>query len=437
MAKNIPQTTPEKSNELLKKNVAAIHTSGDLGLLERKMANALLLNAYQNLLTEESHKIPIQLLCAMLGFGSNNIEKLKNALRVLQGTQIEFNVLNENGKESWKVMSMIAFGQIEAGICTYQYAPYLARRLYDPEVYATINLAIQREFQSGYALTLYENCLRYKTVGSTGWWDLEKFRRIMGITSSVYDDYRYMNREIIVKSVKHINEKSDIRIEQEVKRTGRKITHIRFLIVDTGQQSIVSHEAMQNSEIREHPTYKRLIEHGIGERLAIHWVMTNEQQAREVINYVEKKDQNKQIKGSTAGYIRKLIEDNAKIEPSAYEKKKQAKAKVETKAQEDKKEDRKASKQEREALIAGFKEFDEATRESVIQDLLENNTQLQISYRQRGLDSPAVQAQIVLYMKKHHICNKRKVDTISKIHDGQAKKFPEQNKDKGLIEVKK
>ena len=50
----------------LKKHVAAIHIGSDLTLVERKMANVLLLNAYEELLTTRTHSIPIPLMCAML-----------------------------------------------------------------------------------------------------------------------------------------------------------------------------------------------------------------------------------------------------------------------------------------------------------------------------------------------------------------------------------
>lgn len=55
------------SNENLRKHVAAIHTSGELSLLERKMANVFLLNAYDNLLNNRTHKINVKLLSTMLG----------------------------------------------------------------------------------------------------------------------------------------------------------------------------------------------------------------------------------------------------------------------------------------------------------------------------------------------------------------------------------
>ena len=311
------------SAETVRKHVGAIHTSGDLSLLERKVANVLLLNAYQHLVTRRTHKIPVPMLCAMLGYDSNDIDKLKEALRRLASTTIEFNVM-EDGKEAWQVMSMISFGEIKAGVCTYRYDEYLAERFYDPEIYATINLAVQRKFDSGYALTLYENCLRYKAVGSTGWWDIERFRNIMGATPAMYDEFKYLKRVVIAKPIEHINRVSDIRIEAEYKKNGRKITEVRFVITESPQQSLLTNEATdQYADVREHDTYKRLVEHGIGDRLAIYWVSQDEQRARSVVDYVENKDKKHQVKGSTAGYIRRLIENKADVGPTAYERKKQ------------------------------------------------------------------------------------------------------------------
>ncbi len=309
--------------ETVRKHVGAIHTSGDLSLLERKVANVLLLNAYQHLVTRRTHKIPVPLLCAMLGYDSNDIDLLKSTLKKLATTSIEFNVM-EDGKEAWQVMSMISFGEIKAGVCTYRYDEYLAERFYDPEIYATINLAVQRKFDSGYALTLYENCLRYKTVGSTGWWDIERFRNIMGATASMYDEFKYLKRDVISKPAEHVNRVSDIRIEPEYKKNGRKVTEVRFVITESPQQSLLSNEATdQYADVREHQTYKRLVEHGIGDRLAIYWVTQDEQRARSVVDYVENKDKKHLVKGSTAGYIRRLIEDKADVGPTAYERKRQ------------------------------------------------------------------------------------------------------------------
>jgi hypothetical protein len=47
-----------------------------------------------------------------------------------------------------------------------------------------------------------------------------------------------------------------------------------------------------------------------------------------VVDYVEAKDKKMQVKGSTAGYIRKLIEDKAEVGKPGYEAKKEEEAKA-------------------------------------------------------------------------------------------------------------
>ena len=326
MAKKLAPSALSSSNKQLKKHVAAIHTSGELSLLERKMVNVLLLNAYDVLLTRRTHKIPVKHLCAMLGWDeSNNIERLQDVLRKLASTSIEFNMM-EDGKEVWRVMSMISYGEIKDGTCIYRYDEYLAERLYDPEIYATINIGMQRRFEGSYALTLYENCLRYKTVGSTGWWELERFRRIMGADAILYDDFRRLNERVIRPSIKEINKVSDIRLEAEFKREARKVFAVRFLITENPQEKLLKpiiqddHAAIRESEI-----FKRLLEHGIGERLAILWILQDEERARTVVEYVEARARNKLVKGSTAGYIRSLYESDAVVGKPAHAEKKEQK----------------------------------------------------------------------------------------------------------------
>lgn len=320
-------------SEQVKKHVAAIHTSGVLSLLERKMVNVLLLNAYDALLTRRTHTLPIKHLCAMLGWDeSNNIERLQDVLRKLASTPVEFNMM-EDGKEVWRVMSMLSYGEIKDGTCTYRYDEYLAERLYDPEIYATINIGVQRRFEGSYALTLYENCLRYKVVGSTGWWELNRFKKIVGATAPMYDEFKYLKRDVIMKPVEEINRISDIQLVPEFQKQGRKVTAVRFLITENPQQSLLKPMIQDDhAAIRESQIFQRLLEHGIGERLAILWILQDEERARQVVEYVEAKARKKQVKGSTAGYIRTLYESDAVVGKTPFETKKEQEAKTKIEA---------------------------------------------------------------------------------------------------------
>jgi hypothetical protein len=83
----------------------------------------------------------------------------------------------------------------------------------------------------------------------------------------------------------------------------------------------------EHVEIRESEIFSRLREHGIGERLAIAWILQDEARARAVVEYVEEKDRKKKVH-STAGLIRTLIESSAEVGETEYEKKKAKEAEV-------------------------------------------------------------------------------------------------------------
>ncbi|MDD7973565.1 replication initiation protein [Roseinatronobacter sp. HJB301] len=271
----------------VKKNVAAIHVSGKLTLLQRKMSNVLLLNAYDHLITRQKHSIDARTLCLMIGYNSNDMETLKDALRSLAETLAEWDMLNEQGEQEWGVSALLAYARLRGGVCEYSYSPALAEKLHDPKVFALINLNIQRRFTSGHALALYENCFRFIRTGSTGWWPIELFRRLMGVDGSTYyESFKQLNAKIIKPAVTEVNKNSDIILTPEFRRKGRAVSEIRFLIRENPQLAmfdIDDGEGMRSSAI-----YKRLISMGVSDRLARQWISEHgEDHVRGKLDYVE------------------------------------------------------------------------------------------------------------------------------------------------------
>jgi len=310
----------------VKKHVAAIHTSGELGLVERKLVNILLLNAFDTLATARQHRLPTKMLMAMLGWAEgDDTVHLKKALLRIVTTPVEFNLMEEDEpakKPRWTATALLASADLVNGFCEYEYSTRLAEELADPDVYAIINVGIQRQFNSGYALTLYENCLRFRRTGSTGWMTLEIFRKLMGATAPTYDDFRRLSELVIKKAEAEVNALSDIKIKAEYERKGRKVVRIRFSVEEKEQQTIFSENERMIEEVKESETYKRLRDHGIGEKLAVAWVMTDEQRAKSALDITEQRARGGQIKASPAGYVRRLMEDQTiDLSGSAFEKK--------------------------------------------------------------------------------------------------------------------
>jgi hypothetical protein len=310
---NIKPLGPTPSE--LKKHVATVHVSGELSLLERKIVNVLLLNAFDDLLTKKRHTLPVGILCTMLGFDSKNHDALKRALLKVMSTPISFDLLHDGGKTDWEASPLIAYASIKNGLCSYEYSDWLAGKLANPDIYTLININVQRQFSGGYALALYENCLRFKRTASTGWISVETWRRLLGADASMYDEFKHFSAEVIKKAVKEINQVSNIVVTPEYKREARRVVQIRFLVEDNPQKSMYDNEEDEEQKsIRESESFKRLTRLGVGDRLAISWIQQEPERALQTAIYVEEKAKSKQIRGNAGGYARTVFEKAARIE---------------------------------------------------------------------------------------------------------------------------
>ena len=274
----------------VKKHVAAIHVSGKLTLLQRKLSNVLLLNAYDTLTSSPRHQIDARTLCLMIGYNSNDMETLKQSLRGLAETVAEWDMLDEKGQQEWGVSSLLAYARLKGGVCEYSYSPALAEKMHDPKVFALINLNIQRRFTGGHALALYENCYRFVRTGSTGWWPLDLFRRLLGVDGSAYYEvFKHLNAKIIKPAVAEVNRTSNIIITPETRKIGRSVTDIRFRIRENPQLAIIDID--DGEGVRQGAVFARLRALGVSDRLARQWLNVHgETQVAARLDYVETKE---------------------------------------------------------------------------------------------------------------------------------------------------
>lgn len=121
----------------------------------------------------------------------------KEALKKISTTPIEFDILHAAGDEEWGVTTLLSSANIRNGIVTYEYSSALANKLANPEIYLLININVQKQFSGAYALALYENCLRFKRTGSTGWISVDIWRKLLGAEASTYDEFKHFNSEVI------------------------------------------------------------------------------------------------------------------------------------------------------------------------------------------------------------------------------------------------
>jgi plasmid replication initiation protein len=102
--------------------------------------------------------------------------------------------------------------------------------LYSPSMFGKINLYIQSRFKSSYGLALYENCIRYRGLPFTKWFEMETFRKLMGVPTENYTVFRDFKRRVLDKSVEEVNTYSDLVVEAELAREKRRVVRIRFAL---------------------------------------------------------------------------------------------------------------------------------------------------------------------------------------------------------------
>lgn len=328
---HLMQATEKKhlqSKQILKKHVAAIHIGAKLSLLQRKLVNALLYNAYEGLLTEREHTISASVLCEMIGFDSKNIAYLKASLKGLMETVVEFDVMEDDGEQSWEAMVLLPYAKIKGGVCTYRYERALAEKLYHPDMYSKINLSVLREMNSSHSLVLYENCHRYLGTGQTAVWDIDVFRRLMGVEDR-YKEFKILRRDVINPAMKEVNQVSNINLELITSRRGRQVAAVQFLVRPNPQLSLLKMEA--DDAINKTAAYKALIAEGISKTLARAWALEyDEAYIFEKLDLAHDQAASGKIKSSKAGFLKSAIEEDYHSETT--QKKKQLELVQSTKA---------------------------------------------------------------------------------------------------------
>jgi plasmid replication initiation protein len=306
----IPRPTVEAGLQTIPKHNSSIHVSTKLSLLGRKLMNALLYQAYDYLPVQEAHSIDIKTLGALIGFDSNNTAHLKEAITELTQTTIEWDIINPEGKKpKWKISTLLASAEVDGGVCTYEYSGMLRRELYNPDKWTRINLAIQREFTSVYALILYENCVRFRGVKTTGQWDIDAFRRLLGVDEMPsYSAFRVLNDKIIKPAVREVNRHSDVIITPYFTKNGRRVATIRFTVQDNKQMPLFKVE--EEDQITESKAYKELIKRNMSKVFSRQAVLDfGEEYIFEQLGIADGYAAKNELQGSKQGLIRKAIAD--------------------------------------------------------------------------------------------------------------------------------
>ena len=84
------------------------------------------------------------------------------------------------------------------------------------------------KFKSAYGLALYENCIRFQGLSTTGWLSLTVFRKLMGIPDGHYLEFCDFKKRVLDIALREVNQHSHLSVKPEIQRVNKKVTSIRF-----------------------------------------------------------------------------------------------------------------------------------------------------------------------------------------------------------------
>lgn len=221
---------------ILNKHLGAVHNSSPLTIVQRKVMNLLLKNAEKNIHADVEHRISARDLMKGIGWSttSKTPENLKECLSELVSIKIQWNIFEVDRKSKWITSTLLASVAIKDGDVFYSYSHHLRALLSQPNIYAKLDLGIQKLFKVKYSMLIWEYIsgeLSSKKTDSvtTQWLNYENILKLTYLENTMYENrYSLFLERVIDKSIDEINVKSDLHITYETLSERGKLKHLRF-----------------------------------------------------------------------------------------------------------------------------------------------------------------------------------------------------------------
>jgi plasmid replication initiation protein len=118
------------------------------------------------------------------------------------------------------------------GKCALAFSPDVMRYLTDlRKEFTTIQLGHVGKLPTFHSVRIYELCMTAVEAGELSF-TLDELRDVLNLQEN-YAEFRDLRRHVIDDSIEHINKHTQLKVDVEYQRQGRKVTGVRFKIDQT------------------------------------------------------------------------------------------------------------------------------------------------------------------------------------------------------------
>lgn len=228
MSTNTDTIPYQKQGEVIKNN-SFIRCSNNLTTVQRK-SFAIMLKEALDTIKEQGEKkyygMPLVEYRRLMGHPDSMPTKyIANELEELMKTILRWNIDSEGYGER---ATMLSYFSLEkgSGNLKWAFSPFLIDKLL-ADGYTPLKLSIVLDFNSKYALALYENLQMRKEFKKTSF-ELAEFRALMGVEKDEHPRMDHFKSRVLHPAIDEINAKSDMRITYKDQKEGAKITGFSF-----------------------------------------------------------------------------------------------------------------------------------------------------------------------------------------------------------------
>jgi len=216
----------------LAKPTGAVELSEPRGLLslaDRRLWTHLLAHAYKELGKRETHIVAFTQIRtfaaeARQGVGDVDNRRLKESVVRLQQITVQFNYLDSDKGAIWESSQLLGGCRVmeKTGTLEYSFPPMLVPHLCEPALYSYISLRVMYQFESKYALILYEILKRYSDRDALQpYWAVKtsELRDLLGCREKLAD-WKDFRRRALDPAIEEIGWLSEFMLELDEIRQG-------------------------------------------------------------------------------------------------------------------------------------------------------------------------------------------------------------------------
>jgi hypothetical protein len=199
-----------------------------LKLIDKRLFNELLANAWEEIEEGKEHRISKKLLKSM----DKNLDRLGESLTRLQSTVVITNVLTDGSKGKLRFNFLYSSEEPAAGdgSVRYKFHPEMIKLLHNSAIFARIQREVMFALGSRYALSLYEILAKRVNLRhlQSEVFEVDIFRGLLGVPDGKYKKMAHLRERVLDTAFGEVGQLTEIGCSyQLIRNSGKGFTHIK------------------------------------------------------------------------------------------------------------------------------------------------------------------------------------------------------------------